>query len=157
MPKITPHLWFDDRLEEAMELYVSVFPNSKVIEVSRFENAGPDGKQQVMTARFILDGQEFMGLNGGPEFRFNEAVSFYVHCKDQAEVDYYWGRLGEGGEEQPCGWLKDRFGLSWQIIPEALGEALGDPDPERAQRAMQAMLQMRRIDIAALEKARAGS
>ena len=148
MTKITPFLWFDTQAEEAMNFYVSVFKNSKVNNVSR----GPDGK--AFTVSFELNGQEFMGLNAGPQFKFNEAVSFFVNCKDQAEVDYYWEKLtADGGEESMCGWLKDKYGLSWQIIPKALGELMGDPDPVKSQRVMQAMLQMQKIIVADLERA----
>jgi predicted 3-demethylubiquinone-9 3-methyltransferase (glyoxalase superfamily) len=148
MKKITPFLWFDTQAEEAMNLYVSIFKNSKVHNISR----GPDGK--VFTVSFELNGQEFMGLNAGPQFKFNEAVSFFVDCEDQAEVDYYWDKLtADGGEESMCGWLKDKYGLSWQIIPKALGELMGDPDPVKAQRVMQAMLQMQKIDVAGLQRA----
>ena len=151
MGKITPFLWFDDRVEEALSFYASVFPNTKVVSMSR---AG-DGK--VMSASFEIEGQELMALNGGPQFKFTEAISLFVKCETQGEVDYYWNRLTEdGGEESRCGWLKDRFGLSWQIIPNALGKYLSDKDPQKARRAMQAMLQMKKIDIAALEKANAG-
>jgi len=148
MKKITPFLWFDTQAEEAMNLYVSVFKNSKVHNIAR----GPDGK--AFTVSFELNGQEFMGLNAGPQFKFNEAVSFFVNCEDQAEVDYYWEKLtADGGEESMCGWLKDKYGLSWQIIPKALGELMGDPDPVKAQRVMQAMLQMQKIDVAELQRA----
>lgn len=148
MTRITPFLWFDTQAEEAMNFYVSVFKNSKVNNVSR----GPDGK--AFTVSFELDGQEFMGLNAGPQFKFNEAVSFFVNCEDQAEVDYYWEKLtADGGEESMCGWLKDKYGLSWQIIPSILGPMLGDKDPEKAQRVMQAMLKMNKIDIGALKQA----
>lgn len=148
MTKITPFLWFDTQAEEAMNFYVSVFKNSKARNVSR----GPDGKAFIVT--FELDGQEFMGLNAGPQFKFNEAVSFYVNCETQEEVDYYWEELtADGGEESMCGWLKDKYGLSWQIIPKALGELMGDPDAVKAQRVMQAMLQMRKIDVAELQRA----
>src|SRR5688572_27672846 len=148
MTKITPFLWFDNDAEEAMKFYMSVFKNSKAGNVSR----GPDGKAFIVD--FQLDGQEFMGLNAGPQFKFNEAVSFYVNCETQEEVDYYWEKLtADGGEESMCGWLKDKYGLSWQIIPKALGELMGDPDPVKAQRVMQAMLQMRKIDVAGLQRA----
>ena len=148
--KITPFLWFDDQAEEAMRFYVSIFPDSKIGDVMRH-----DGK--VMTATFHLAGQEFMVLNGGPQFKFNEAISLFVRCETQAEVDRLWAKLtADGGEESMCGWLKDKYGLSWQIIPNRLGELLGDEDPERSGRAMQAMLGMRKIDIAGLEKAAAG-
>jgi len=145
MKRITPFLWFDGRLDEAVAFYTGVFPNSVV------ENVNP------MTASFVLDGQEFIALNGGPQYTFNEAVSFFVRCETQEEVDYYWDKLtSDGGAEGRCGWLKDKFGLSWQVIPNVLGEYLGDPDRTKADRAMQAMFQMTKIDIAALETAYAG-
>jgi len=148
MKKITPFLWFDTQAEEAMNFYVSVFKNSKVNSVSR----GPDGK--AFTVSFELDGQEFIGLNAGPQFKFNEAISIFVNCEDQAEVDELWAKLtADGGEESMCGWLKDKYGLSWQIIPKALGELMGDPDPVKAQRVTQAMLQMQKIIVADLESA----
>jgi len=148
MKKITPFLWFDTQAEEAMNFYVSVFKNTKVNNVSR----GPDGK--AFTVSFELDGQEFMGLNAGPQFKFNEAISMFVNCENQAEVDELWAKLtADGGEESMCGWLKDKYGLSWQIIPKALGELMGDPDPVKAQRVMQAMLQMKKIDVAGLQQA----
>ena len=151
MKKITPFLWFDTQAEEAMNLYTSIFKNSKVLGVSR----GPDGKAQ--SVNFELEGQEITAFNAGPEFKFNESISFFVNCKDQAEVDNYWNQLtANGGEESQCGWLKDKFGLSWQIVPTVLGQYLGDPDPVKAQRAMQAMLKMRKIDIAELQKAYEG-
>jgi predicted 3-demethylubiquinone-9 3-methyltransferase (glyoxalase superfamily) len=149
MQKITTFLWFNDNAEAAMNLYVSIFKNSKILQVNRYPEGG------VMTATFQLEGQEFMALNGGPHFTFNEAISLFVSCETQAEVDELWAKLtADGGEESQCGWLKDKFGLSWQIIPTALGELLGDPDPAKAQRAMQAMLQMKKIDIQALKNAR---
>jgi predicted 3-demethylubiquinone-9 3-methyltransferase (glyoxalase superfamily) len=151
MKKITPFLWFDTQAEEAMNLYTSIFKNSKALGVSR----GPDGKAQ--SVNFELEGQEFTGFNAGPEFKFNEAISFFVDCKDQTEVDYLWNKLtADGGEESQCGWLKDKFGLSWQIIPSALSRYLSDPDPAKAQRVMQAMLKMRKIVIADLDAAYAG-
>lgn len=153
MPKITPMLWFDTEAEEAAEFYVSVFPDSKVTDVSRYGEAGPRDAGMVLTVQFILGGQEMTALNGGPEFRFNEAISLVVNCAGQDEVDYYWGKLTDGGEEGPCGWLKDRFGLSWQVTPAELLEALSDPDPGRARRAMNAMLGMKKIDIAAIRAA----
>ncbi len=153
MQKITPFLWFDDNLEEAMNFYASVFKNSKIGNVSRYGDAGPGEKGKVMTAAFELEGQKFMGLNGGPTFKFTEAVSFFVSVETQEEVDYYWSKLSEEGQESQCGWLKDKFGLSWQIVPTALGELLGDPDPEKSNRVMQAMLKMHKIDIATLEQA----
>jgi len=154
MPSITPFLWFDTQAEEAANFYVSLFDDSEITQIQRYGDAGPGEPGQVMVVAFTLAGQEFSALNGGPQFPFTEAVSFYVHCKDQAEVDGLWSKLLEdGGEESQCGWLKDRFGLSWQIVPDRLGELIGDPDPARAQRAMQAMLQMRKIDIQAMEDA----
>ena len=155
MPTPTPFLWFDTQAEQAAELYVSLFPNSKITGVSRYP--GPDGEEKVMTVGFVLDGQEFTGLNAGPQFTFTEAVSFVIPCADQAEVDHYWdGLIANGGEESQCGWLKDPFGLSWQVVPTVLHELLGDPDPARAQRAQQAMLSMRRLDIAGLRRAADG-
>ena len=157
MQKIVPFLWLDGRLEEAVTFWTSVFPDGRVLEISRYGDGAPMPAGTAMSAQFELNGQEFMALNGGPEFQFTPAVSFFVRCKDQAEVDHYWERLtADGGEEQPCGWLKDRFGLSWQIIPDALPAALGDSDPAAAQRALQAMFQMKKIDVAAIERARAG-
>ena len=151
--KITPFLWFDNNLEEAINFYTSIFKNSKVRNVRRYEDAGPGMKGTLMTATFELEGQEFYALNGGPQFKFTEAISFFVKCETQEEVDYFWERLTAGGEESRCGWLKDKFGLSWQIIPNALGELMGDPDPVKSKRVMTAMLQMGKIDIAALKKA----
>jgi predicted 3-demethylubiquinone-9 3-methyltransferase (glyoxalase superfamily) len=155
MNGITPCLWFDTEGEEAATFYTSVFPNSKILEVTRYGDAGPRPAGTVMTVSFELDGQKFTALNGGPEFTFNEAVSFEVSCKDQDEVDAYWSKLSEGGEAGPCGWLKDKFGLSWQIVPIALHELVRDPDPEKAQRVMAAMLRMGKIDVAELERAAA--
>jgi len=155
MSRITPCLWFDTEGEAAAELYTSVFPNSKITDVARYGSAGPRPEGTVMTVSFELDGLEFVALNGGPDFKFNEAVSFQVSCKDQDEVDHYWSKLSDGGEEGPCGWLKDRFGLSWQIIPEALPRLLADPDREKAQRVMAAMLEMRKIEVDELEAAAA--
>ncbi len=149
MKKITPFLWFDKNAEEAMNFYVSIFKNSKIGSIQR---AGPDGP--VMSVTFQLEGQDFMALNAGPEFKFNEAISFFVDCKTQEEVDELWEKLtADGGEESQCGWLKDKFGLSWQIIPSALGELLGDKDAGKAARVMQAMLEMKKIDIAGLKQA----
>ncbi len=153
MQKITPCLWFDTQGEEAASFYTSLFKNSRIVDISRYGEAGPRPAGTVMTVTFELEGEEFIALNGGPEFTFNEAVSFQVNCESQAEVDEFWSRLSEGGEEGPCGWLKDRFGVSWQVIPTALNELLNDPDPERAQRAMKAMLEMSKIDIEALRQA----
>jgi predicted 3-demethylubiquinone-9 3-methyltransferase (glyoxalase superfamily) len=156
MPQVTPCLWFDTEGEDAAQLYTSVFPNSRIVKVSRYDSAGPRQDQTVMTVDFELDGKPFVALNGGPEFKFNEAVSFQVFCESQDEVDHYWTKLSEGGEEGPCGWLKDRFGLSWQIVPKRLMELLSDPDRERSQRAMAAMLEMKKLDIAGLERAAEG-
>lgn len=153
MPRITPTLWFDTQGEEAATFYVSVFPNSKITDVARYGEAGPRPAGTVMTVDFELDGQQYLALNGGPEFTFNEAVSFTIDCADQEEVDYYWAKLSEGGEEGPCGWLKDRFGLSWQVVPADLGKLMSDPDEGRAQRAMTAMLGMKKLDVAALHAA----
>ena len=152
MPKITPCLWFDTQGEDAANLYVSVFPNSRIVDVTHYGSAGPRPEGTVMTVSFELDGRPFVALNGGPEFSFSEAVSFQVDCADQAEVDHYWDRLSEGGEEGPCGWLKDRFGLSWQIVPRVLPELLAQPDAEKAQRVMAAMLEMRKIEIGELQR-----
>lgn len=156
MPTVTPFLWFDTQAEEAAKFYVSVFPRSKILDVSRYLEAGPGPRGSVMTVEFELDGQRFIALNGGPEFKFTEAVSFSIDCKDQEEVDRYWDALGAGGEPGPCGWLKDKFGLSWQVNPTILGEMLGDRDEKKASRAMAAMLKMTKIDIAALQEAYAG-
>lgn len=156
MQKITPFLWFDDQAEEAMNHYVSIFKNSKVGRVTRYGDAGPGPKGGVMTASFALEGHEFTALNGGPHFRFTEAISFSVDCKTQAEVDELWEKLSEGGEKGQCGWLKDKFGLSWQIIPTVLTELLGDTDPQKSKRVMEAMLQMTKIDIAKLKQAYEG-
>jgi predicted 3-demethylubiquinone-9 3-methyltransferase (glyoxalase superfamily) len=153
MQRITPCLWFDTEAEDAADFYVSVFKNSQVVSVSRYGEAGPRPAGTVMTVDFELDGQAFIALNGGPEFPFTEAVSLQVDGETQEEVDRYWSVLSEGGEEGPCGWLKDRYGLSWQIIPVALTELLNDPDTAKAQRVMAAMLQMKKIDIAALQAA----
>jgi predicted 3-demethylubiquinone-9 3-methyltransferase (glyoxalase superfamily) len=155
MPNITPYLWFDTEGEEAARFYTSIFPNSRILEVARYGSAGPRPEGTVMTVSFELDGKRFVALNGGPDFAFNEAVSFLVDCETQEEVDSYWNTLSEGGEHGPCGWLKDRFGLSWQIIPTALPRLLGDPDRKKAQRVMAAMLKMGKIDVAELERAAA--
>jgi len=157
MQKITPFLWFDDRIEEAVELYTSVFSNAKITNIMRGGQGAPGSSGRVMSATFELEGQAFMALNGGPTFQFTPAVSFFVRCETQAEVDRYWIRLTEGGgSEERCGWLKDKFGLSWQIIPVALERYLGDSDPAKAQRVMQAMLKMKKLDIASLDRAYAG-
>lgn len=153
MPAITPSLWFDNNLEEAAEYYTSVFPNSKIEQLNQTTEAGPGEPGTVLSGSFVLDGTRFIGINGGPAFTFSEAVSFTVHCKDQDEVDYYWQRLSDGGEESQCGWLKDRFGLSWQIVPDRLYELISDPDPARATAATKAMLEMRKIVVAELEQA----
>jgi predicted 3-demethylubiquinone-9 3-methyltransferase (glyoxalase superfamily) len=153
MQKISPFLWYDTQAEEAANFYVSLFEDAEITGISRYPEGAPGPAGQVMTVNFRLAGQEFTALNGGPQFPFTEAVSFYVHCADQDEVDRLWAQLTEGGAPGQCGWLTDRFGLSWQIIPDRLGELLGDPDPERAQRTMQAMLQMEKIEIKALEDA----
>jgi predicted 3-demethylubiquinone-9 3-methyltransferase (glyoxalase superfamily) len=159
MQRITPCLWFDDQAEEAVAFYTGIFENSRVVNVSRYGDAGREihGKAPgtVMVVAFELDGQAFTALNGGPMFKFNEAVSLQVGCETQEEVDYYWEKLSAGGDEaaQQCGWLKDRYGLSWQVVPNVLGELISDPDPERSQRAMRAMLQMKKIDIAGLTRA----
>jgi predicted 3-demethylubiquinone-9 3-methyltransferase (glyoxalase superfamily) len=150
MKKITPFLWFDDQAEEAMRFYVSIFKGSKILEVT----PGPNGK--AMSVRFELEGQELMGLNAGPQFKFTEAISLFVSCKDQAEVDDLWAKLSADGGEGSCGWVKDRFGLWWQIIPTALGELMGDKDPVKAKRVVDAMLKMKKIDVAALERAHRG-
>jgi predicted 3-demethylubiquinone-9 3-methyltransferase (glyoxalase superfamily) len=151
--KITPFLWFDSEAEEAAQLYTSVFPNSRIIGLSRFGDAGPGTPGSVMTVDFELNGQRFVALNGGPEFSFTEAVSFQIDCETQDEVDHYWSRLGDDGEHGPCGWLKDRFGLSWQVVPSALPRLLSDSDREKSQRVMTAMLRMSKLEIAELEAA----
>jgi len=153
MQKITPFLWFDGKAEEAMNFYVSVFKNSKIISVTRYGEAGPGPKGTVMTASFQIDGQEFTALNGGPQFTFSQAISFVVHCETQQEVDELWEKLSEGGEKQNCGWLKDKYGLSWQIVPTLLIEMLQDRDVEKSERVMKAMLQMNKIDIKTLKQA----
>jgi predicted 3-demethylubiquinone-9 3-methyltransferase (glyoxalase superfamily) len=156
MGAITPFLWYDSEAEEAATLYTSLFPNSQILSVNRYAAAGPGPEGSVMTVSFELDGQRFVGLNGGPAHPFTEAVSFVVDCATQQEVDRYWDGLTDGGEESVCGWLRDRFGLSWQIVPSRLPELLTDPDREKSQRVMQAMLQMKKIDIAGLEAAAQG-
>jgi predicted 3-demethylubiquinone-9 3-methyltransferase (glyoxalase superfamily) len=153
MPKITPFLWFDDQAEEAMHFYVSIFKNSRVLGLTRYGASGPGPANSVMTASFVLDGQEFVALNGGPHFSFNEAVSFFVRCESQQEIDEFWARLGEGGQTSRCGWLKDKFGLWWQIVPSALEAMLQDSDPAKSNRVMQAMLQMDKLDIERLRQA----
>jgi predicted 3-demethylubiquinone-9 3-methyltransferase (glyoxalase superfamily) len=156
MPKITPFLWFDDNAEEAMNFYTTIFKNSRIVSVSRYGDAGPGPKGSVMTGTFELEGQRFMALNGGPLFKFNESISFFVNCETQHEVDELWEKLSAGGQESRCGWLKDKFGVSWQIIPSVLGQLLGDKDPAKSKRVMQAMLQMQKIDIAGLKRAHEG-
>ena len=156
MQKITPFLWFDTQAEEAAKFYASVFPNSKILKTARYGEAGPGPKGSVMTVEFELAGQRMIALNGGPHFKFTEAISLSVDCKDQKEVDYYWSKLSQGGQESMCGWLKDRYGLSWQVNPAILGELLSGPDAKKAKRVMEAMLKMKKIDIAAL-KAAAGA
>jgi predicted 3-demethylubiquinone-9 3-methyltransferase (glyoxalase superfamily) len=151
--KITPNLWFDTEAEEAAAFYTSVFENSCVVNVTHYTGAGPRPAGTVMTVEWEIEGQRFVGINGGPQFTFDEAVSFQIDCETQAEIDYYWERLSEGGKEGQCGWLKDRYGLSWQVVPTGMEELFADPDPERAQRAMRAMLRMGKIDIATLRSA----
>jgi predicted 3-demethylubiquinone-9 3-methyltransferase (glyoxalase superfamily) len=150
---VTPFLWFDTNAEDAARFYTSVFKNSKIGKITRYGDAGPGPKGQVMTVEFELDGLQFTALNGGPQFKFNEAVSFSVSCESQEEVDDYWEKLTAGGEPGPCGWLKDKFGLSWQVNPTILHKMLSDPDPAKSQRVMKAMLQMKKIDIAGLKRA----
>jgi predicted 3-demethylubiquinone-9 3-methyltransferase (glyoxalase superfamily) len=151
--KIIPNLWFDTEAEEAAAFYTSVFENSRVVNKTHYTEAGPREAGMVMTVEWELVGQRFVGINGGPEFKFDEAVSFQITCEDQDEVDYYWSRLSEGGEEGPCGWLKDKFGLSWQVVPTGMEEPFADPDPKRAERAMKAMLAMKKLDLAELQRA----
>jgi predicted 3-demethylubiquinone-9 3-methyltransferase (glyoxalase superfamily) len=153
MPHITPNLWFDTDGEAAAEFYVSVFPNSKITNVTHFGEAGPRETGMVLTVDFVLDGQDYTAINGGPQFTFDEAISLLINCADQDEVDYYWEKLTEGGEESQCGWLKDKFGLSWQVVPVGMEEMLNDPDPQRSQRAMKAMLAMKKLDLAAIRTA----
>ena len=153
MTRITPCLWFDTEGEEAATFYVSLFKNSRITDVSRYGEAGPRPAGTVMVVSFELDGQPFTALNGGPEFTFNEAISLQIDCQSQEEVDYYWEGLTAGGEEGPCGWLKDRYGVSWQVVPSALIALIQDPDPGRSQRAMAAMMTMKKIDIAAIQAA----
>jgi predicted 3-demethylubiquinone-9 3-methyltransferase (glyoxalase superfamily) len=157
MPRIIPNLWFDTEAEQAAAFYVSVFPNSRVVGTARYPEGAPGPAGSVMTVEFALDGQRVVALNGGPRFTFSEAVSLQVDCADQAEVDHYWERLSDGGEEGPCGWLKDRYGLSWQVVPTGMDELFSDPDHARAARAMQAMLGMRKLDVAALQRAADGA
>jgi predicted 3-demethylubiquinone-9 3-methyltransferase (glyoxalase superfamily) len=157
MPRITPNLWFDDQSMEAAEFYTSIFPNSKVTEVSYYGKDQPGREGSVLTVNFLLDGQEFTAINGGPQFTFSEAISFLINCADQDEIDFYWDRLtADGGEESQCGWLKDKFGLSWQVVPADWAQKMTDADPARVQRMMQAMFTMQKLDIAALEAAADG-
>lgn len=153
MQKITPFLWFDGKAEEAAKFYTSIFKNSKIGNISRYGEEGPGPKGAVMSATFQLDGQEFIALNGGPQFTFSPAISFFVSCETQEEVDEIWEKLCEGGKKNRCGWLQDKFGVSWQVIPTALGKLLSDPDPEKSGRVMRAMLQMEKIDIRGLQQA----
>ncbi|HEY4099008.1 MAG TPA: VOC family protein [Baekduia sp.] len=157
MPAIVPNLWFDTEAEEAANFYISVFPNSRVVNTMNYTEAGPRAAGTTMLVEFVLDGTRFVGINGGPEFTFDEAVSFQIDCADQEEVDYYWDRLSEGGATGPCGWLKDRFGLSWQVVPAGMDQLFADPDPERSRRAMEAMLKMSKLDVAALRRAADGA
>lgn len=155
--KIVPNLWFDTEAEEAAEFYVDVFDNSRIVNVTHYTEGAPREAGMVMTVEFELDGQRFIGINGGPEFKFDEAVSFAIECETQDEIDYYWTQLLAGGEESQCGWLRDRFGLSWQVVPTGMEELFADPDKGRAERAMKAMLGMRKLDIAALRAAADGA
>ncbi len=154
--KITPNLWFDTEAEEAAEFYASIFKNSRIVNKTHYTEGAPREAGMVMTVDFELDGQRFTGINGGPDFKFDEAVSFLINCEDQEEVDYYWDKLTDGGEEGPCGWVKDRYGLSWQVVPAGMEELFADSDSKRAERAMQAMLQMKKLDIAELRRAADG-
>jgi len=151
--QITPFLWFDDNADEAVNFYLSIFKDSRLLDATRYGEAGPGPKGTIMTATFELNGQQFIALNGGPRYKFTEAVSFVVKCETQEEIDYYWDKLLDGGEPQRCGWLKDRFGLSWQIVPAQLSELFGGNDPQRAGRVMQAMMQMVKFDLAKLKEA----
>jgi predicted 3-demethylubiquinone-9 3-methyltransferase (glyoxalase superfamily) len=154
--RIIPNLWFDTQGEEAANFYCSIFPNSRIVSVARYPEGSPGPTGEVMSVEYELDGQRYVHINGGPQFTFSEAFSFQVDCADQAEVDYYWDKLVDGGEESQCGWLKDRYGFSWQIVPAGMDELFSDPDPGRAQRAMQAMLQMTKLDVAELRRAADG-
>lgn len=153
MQKITPFLWFDNNAEEAANFYVSIFKNSKVLNIARYGDAGPGPKGTVLTVNFEIDGQKFIALNGGPQFKFTEAVSFVVNCETQEEIDYFWEKLSAGGEKSQCGWLKDKYGLSWQVVPAILGELMGGNDAERSNRVMQAILQMQKLEIEPLKRA----
>lgn len=154
--KITPNLWFDGQAEDAARFYISVFDDSRIVSTTHYPENSPGEAGTVMTVLFELNGQRFLGINGGPQFKFDEAVSFEIRCEDQAEVDYFWEKLTDGGSESQCGWLKDRFGLSWQVVPGGMEELFADPDPERSQRAMQAMLKMSKLDIEELRRAADG-
>jgi predicted 3-demethylubiquinone-9 3-methyltransferase (glyoxalase superfamily) len=156
MQKISPFLWFDNQAEEAAKFYASVFKNSRIGRIARYGDAGPGPKGSVMTVEFQLEGQDFVALNGGPEFKFTEAISLSVLCKTQDEIDEFWKKLTQGGQEVQCGWLKDKYGLSWQIVPEVLPKMMSDPDPEKTNRVMEAVLKMKKFDIATLEKAYSG-
>ena len=151
--RVTPNLWFDTQAEEAANHYCSIFPNSRVLSIARYPEGSPGPAGEVMTVEYELDGQRYVNINGGPQFPFTEAVSFQINCADQAEVDYYWDKLTAGGQEVQCGWLKDRYGFNWQVVPEGMAELFEDPDPERSQRAMQAMLQMKKLDVAEMRRA----
>lgn len=153
MQKITPFLWFDHEAEEASKFYVSIFKNSKILQVTRYGEGGPGPAGTVMTVKFVLDGQEFVALNGGPHFKINEAISFVVNCDTQKEIDEFWEKLSEGGKKVECGWLKDKYGVSWQIVPTILSELVGDSNPEKSQNVMKALLQMKKIDIEGLKEA----
>jgi predicted 3-demethylubiquinone-9 3-methyltransferase (glyoxalase superfamily) len=155
--EIVPNLWFDTEAEEAAEFYCSIFPNSKILNIARYTEAGPREAGMVMTVDFELNGNRFTAINGGPEFKFDEAVSFLITCEDQDEIDHYWeGLIADGGRESMCGWLKDKYGLSWQVVPEGFEEIFADPDPEKAKRTMEALLKMRKLDVAALRAAAEG-
>ena len=155
--KIVPNLWFDTEAEEAADFYTSVFDNSRIVNVTHYTESAPREEGMVMTVEFELDGQRFVGINGGPEFKFDEAVSFAIECETQEEIDYFWAKLTEGGEESVCGWLKDRFGVSWQVVPTGMDEVFADPDKERADRAMKALLGMRKLDMETLRSAAEGA
>ena len=154
--RIVPNLWFDTQAEEAANFYISVFKNSRIVSIAHYTAAGPGPEGSVLTVEFELDGQRFVGINGGPQFTFSEAVSFQIDCDGQDEIDYYWERLTDGGEESQCGWLKDRYGLSWQVVPKGMDELFSHPDKERARRAMEAMFGMKKLDVAALQRAADG-
>lgn len=156
MQKITPFLWFNNQAEEAASFYVSIFKNSTIHSITRYPKDSPGAEGKVMVVNFELDGQQFIALNGGPEFSFNEAISFQIECKDQAEVDHYWDKLSAGGEQVQCGWLKDKYGVSWQVVPVQLGKLMNDPDPAKVYRVNQAMLKMIKLDIEQLQRAHSG-